>query len=459
MSAVEDREDKSLAEQMSQTQSVAWARPLSKSQVRVAMVLLFVTYVLNFLDRQIINILAEPIRSELGLSDWQLGLMTGSAFALFYALAGIPIARIAEVRSRPTIIACAVSLWSVFTMLCGMAGSFLQMLLFRFGVGVGEAGGVPPAHSLISDYVPRHERAAAMAFFHMGLPFGALCGLAMGGIVADQYGWRVAFIAAGLPGLAVAIAIALWLPEPRKLRGPADQNHSETGANSLAETFHYLLGKRTFRTFLAGATLISMVTYAHQAFTAPFFFRVHGAELAQWSAGLGLGPSGLLGIVLGLMVGFAGSFGLWLGGRLSDRGSARGGTIYCSVTAASLLLFTPIQILAFIVPGIASAFAGLSLAILLASAWIGPVQATIQSVAPANMRATASAILLLAINLIGLGLGPLLLGLLSDWLAGPGGFGPAQGLRWAMIVFTLPALLAAASFWAATPDIDKDIAG
>lgn len=432
---------------------------LAPPQLRGALALLFATYVLNFLDRQIINILAEPIRAELGLVDWQLGLMTGSAFALFYALAGLPIARLAEVHSRPAIIATAVGLWSAFTMLCGVAGSFVQLLLFRFGVGIGEAGGVPPAHSLISDYAPREKRAAALAFFHMGLPVGALCGLGIGGVVADLHGWRAAFIAAGLPGLAVAVGIALWLPEPRKRVADVTLGVTLAHGSGPMETFRTLLAKRTFRTFLVGATLISMVTYAHQAFTAAFFLRVHGPELQQWSGQMGLGPTGFLGVMLGLMVGIAGSFGLWLGGRLSDRGAAKGGAIYCRVAAVSLALFVPVQTFAFMVPGMAMAMVGFAFSILLASVWIGPVQATVQSVAPAHMRATASAILLLAINLVGLGLGPLLLGLLSDVLAGIGGLGSGQGLRWAMAAFTLHALLAAAAFWAAMPHIDHDIEG
>ncbi len=440
-------------------QTAAAPAPLTQMQIRGAVALLFASYVLNFLDRQIVNILAEPIRRELGLADWQLGLMSGSAFALFYAVAGIPIARQAELRSRPAIIGIAMTCWSAFTILCGLAGSFWQLLLFRFGVGVGEAGGVPPAHSLISDYVPRERRAAALAFFHMGLPIGALCGLALGGIVADLYGWRTAFLAAGVPGLVIAAAIFIWLPEPRNRAGAATSATSDSAASTLGETFRHLLAKRTFRLFLIGATLVSFVTYAHQAFIAPFLLRAHGAELGNLARELNLGPTGLLGVALGLMVGVAGAFGLWIGGQLADRGLRRSAAAYGRVTAFSLLAFVPVQILAFILPDIGSVFASLAVAILLSSMWIGPVQATIQSVAPPHMRATASAILLLSINLLGLGLGPVLLGLLSDWLSGPAGLARADGLRWALIVMTAPALLAAASFWLATRTIAQDIEG
>ena len=403
---------------------------LSGLKFKGAMLLLLMVYVLNFLDRQIVNILAEPIREELGLADWQLGMMTGTAFAVFYALAGIPIARYAEKGNRPLIIAIATACWSGFTILCGFANSFWQMLIFRFGVGIGEAGGVPPSHSLISDYAPREKRAGALAFFHMGLPLGALCGLALGGLVADAYGWRYAFLVAGLPGFVVAAAIFIGLPEPRKSAAKTSDGPPERPQSTLGETFRLLIGKRTFRQFLIGATFISAVTYAHQAFVAPFFFRVHGEQLSAIGDSVGLGPGGLLGVSLGLMTGVAGATGLWLGGKLADRGALKNAGAYGTVTAVSLSLFVPVQVFAFLLPDAAFALAAFAPSILLASMWIGPVQATIQSVAPPHMRATASAILLLAINLIGLGCGPLMLGLLSDAFATFGGMDPEKASDW-----------------------------
>lgn len=423
------------------------------------MLLLLMVYVLNFLDRQIVNILAEPIRKDLGLADWQLGMMTGTAFAIFYALAGIPIARLAEKGNRPLIIAIATACWSGFTMLCGFASSFWQMLIFRFGVGIGEAGGVPPSHSLISDYAPREKRAAALAFFHMGLPIGALCGLALGGLVADAYGWRHAFLAAGLPGLFVAVAVFFGLPEPRKFAKKANSAASERPQSTLGETFQLLLAKRTFRHFLIGATLVSTVTYAHQAFVAPFFFRVHGEQLSAIGESVGLGPGGLLGVSLGLMTGVAGAIGLWLGGKLADRGALKSSAAYGTVTAISLCLFVPVQLLAFLLPSASFALVAFAPSILLASMWIGPVQATIQSVAPPHMRATASAILLLAMNLIGLGCGPLMLGLLSDAFATFGGMDLGSSVRWSLIVFTFLAWPAALIFYRAARHIEPDIVG
>lgn len=432
-------------------------RPLSPAKFRIAMWILLGVYVLNFLDRQVINILVEPIKQELGLADWQLGMLTGFAFAVFYAVAGIPIARYAERGNRPYIIGAAITCWSAFTMLCGIAGSFIQLLLFRFGVGIGEAGGVPPAHSLISDYAPRAKRASALAFFHMGLPIGALMGLALGGLVADAYGWRTAFIVAGAPGIIVAILLFAVLPEPRKqLRVGSTRVQP---AVDFVGTFKFLLGKRTFIYVLLGATVISFVTYAHQTFIAAFFFRVHGQEMAEVAAGFGLGPGGFLGISLGLITGIAGSLGIWLGGKLADRGSHIDLGAYCTVPVFSLMLFVPVQVLTFMSSDVTLALLGFIPSIFLASMWIGPVQASIQSVAPPHMRATASAILLLAINLIGLGLGPVTLGLLSDFNSSVLAMGPAEGIRWALVIFTLPSLLAAAFFWFARNDVQRDFEG
>ncbi|MFO0020008.1 MAG: MFS transporter, partial [Alphaproteobacteria bacterium] len=188
--------------------------PFSAAYTRYAMLLLLAIYTINFLDRSIINILAEPIKNELKLADWQLGLMSGLAFALFYTVLGIPLAQLAERRNRPIIIGTSVAVWSGFTALSGATTNFVQLVLCRIGVGVGEAGCTPPAHSLIADYVPKEKRASALAFYSMGTPLGGLLGLVMGGLIADAYGWRVAFLVAGVPGLLFALLCFLTLREP-----------------------------------------------------------------------------------------------------------------------------------------------------------------------------------------------------------------------------------------------------
>lgn len=437
-------------------EGVALKPVVSPLQWRGTMVVLFLVYVLNFLDRQIINILAEQIKRDLQLSDWQLGLLTGFAFAVFYALAGIPIARYAERGNRKGIIGLAVALWSGFTVLCGLAGNYVQLLLCRFGVGVGEAGGVPPAHSLITEITPKENRASAMAFFHLGLPIGTLLGLAFGGLVADLFGWRTAFIFAGAPGIIVALLVFVVLPEPRKAMGGPKPALS---GDSLTTTLTYLIKKPTYVFGVAAATLAAFTTYAHQAFVPAFFFRVHGTELNELASGFGLQAGGFLGISLGLATGLAGAFGIWLGGKLADLGGKRDLKYYGLVPAIAMVIFVPIQISALLVSSTTVSLIIFAPSILLISMWIAPFQATVQSVAPGHMRATASAVGLLVMNLIGLGLGPLLLGVLSDVLAGQAGLGPAEGLRWALAIFTLVGMASAYMFFRAGSTVQRDLEG
>ena len=219
--------------------------PLSTGFRRYALWTLMIIYTLNFLDRQIVNILAEPIKKDLHLADWQLGMMTGLAFALFYTVLGIPIARKAEKSNRPMIIGTALAVWSGFTVLCGFAQNFWQLVLARIGVGVGEAGCTPPAHSLITDYVPKDKRASAIAFYSIGTPLGSLIGMAMGGLIADAYGWRIAFMVAGAPGIFFALLTFFTLPEPRK-KLTAVMAAKATATIPLREAMKVLISKKTF---------------------------------------------------------------------------------------------------------------------------------------------------------------------------------------------------------------------
>jgi predicted MFS family arabinose efflux permease len=428
---------------------------ISKGRWRGAITVLLVVYILNFLDRQIVNILAEPIKQELGLADWQLGLLTGFAFALFYALAGIPIARLAEKANRRNIIGIAVGVWSAFTMLCGVATSYIQMLFFRFGVGVGEAGLVPPAHSLITDITPKSKRASAMAIFHLGLPLGTLLGLAFGGVVADAFGWRTAFVLAGAPGILAAILVFVVLPEPRSKLQQLSQRAQQKSA--FGETLKCLLSKPAFVFSALAGTTIAFTSYSHQAFAPAYFFRVHGEELATLSAQFGLQPMSFLGLAFGLIVGVGGSCGLWLGGKLADSMAKTNRGNYCLVPAVALVIFFPVQVAAFLAPSLIWSLIAFIPANFLLSTWFAPMQATIQSVAPKTMRATASAITLLSINLIGLGLGPLLLGILSDSFAAILEIPSAEALTWALVVMTVFSLLASLFFFIARKHVNRNL--
>ena len=256
------------------------AMPYSASYTRYAMLLLMAIYTINFLDRSVINILAEPIKNELKLADWQLGMMSGLAFALFYTILGIPLAQLAERRNRPMIIGASVAVWSGFTALSGATTNFVQLVLCRIGVGIGEAGCTPPAHSLIADYVPKEKRASALAFYSMGTPLGGLLGLVMGGLIADAYGWRVAFLVAGVPGLFFAALCFLTLREPRKILAEHSAKITSSQA-TFRETLAYLMKKKTFWLIALGAAIKAFIGYGHAPFTASFFLRVHGDEVAR----------------------------------------------------------------------------------------------------------------------------------------------------------------------------------
>jgi len=440
------------------------AVPYSPTYTRYAMGLLLGIYIVNFLDRQVVNILAEPIKQDLGLADWQLGLMSGLAFAVFYTFLGIPIARMAERKNRPVIIGTCVAIWSGFTALCGSAQNFWQLILFRIGVGIGEAGCTPPAHSLIVDYVPKEKRASALAFYSMGTPLGGLVGLIMGGLVADAYGWRAAFLVAGVPGILFAILAIFTLKEPRKqLARHAAQTTAAMA--SFGETMKVLGTKPTFWFIAFAAAIKAFIGYGHAPFTASFFLRNHTEEIAgyanYWGGifGFKMGPIGFLGIALGLIAGIGGATGSWLGGYLADKYGKNDLRAYMIAPAVASLVTIPIYITAVSVDNAGLGILMLSLNALLGTIWYGPVYGTGQSIVAPQMRATTAAVLLFIINLIGLGLGPLAVGLLSDFFNNGLGMGSAQGVRWALIVSTLFGLIAFVCFWLARKTIREDHVG
>jgi MFS family permease len=430
--------------------------PVSTGYRRYALSLLLVIYTLNFLDRQVINILAEPIKRDLGLLDWQLGMMTGFAFAIFYTVLGIPIARHAEKSNRPMIIAISVAAWSGFTMLCGVTTNFLQLLLARIGVGVGEAGCTPPAHSLITDYVPKEMRASAIAFYSIGTPLGTLVGMAMGGVVADAYGWRTAFLVAGAPGVIVAVIAALTLVEPRKVQA-VDVAARKAAQIPLRAVMKVLKSKKTFWLVAFAAAIKAFVGYGHAPFTASFFFRNHTEEVARLAEGYGLQSAGFLGLALGLIGGTAGVIGAWLGGVIADRLGAKDIRAYVIVPAVASVLSIPVYILGVSVTSVWPAIFILIIPTVLGSLWYGPVYATAQSIVAPHMRATTAAVILFVINLIGLGLGPVAVGALSDFFALGMGMGEAQGVRWALIVSSCFGLVAAVLFFKAARTIREDM--
>jgi MFS family permease len=402
---------------------------------------LVVVYVFNFLDRQIVTILAEPIKNDLGLNDTQIGLMTGLAFALFYTVLGIPIARLADRANRVNIITAALVVWSGMTALCGAAQNFGQMLAARIGVGVGEAGCSPPAHSLIADYFPPDQRASALSIYALGIPIGSILGLLAGGWIAEFWGWRVAFFVVGIPGILLAIVVKMTLLEP--IRGMSDAVQAgQPEQPPLGFTLKILLGNKTLVHISMGGALTSFVGYGLGQWLPAYFIRWHGMGIAETAT------------YFGLVLGVASAIGTVLGGTLADKLAKRDIRMYTWLPAAGVLLAFPFYVAAILSGNPYVAIAILVVPSLLNSLWLGPSFGTIQNLAPTQMRALASAMLLFILNIIGLGFGPFLVGVLSDRLAGSFG---EESLRWAILIATFAYFWAGAHFILAGRTLRQDL--
>jgi len=378
-----------------------------------ALGLLVVVYVLNFVDRQILFILAEPIRLELGFSDVWIGALTGPAFAVLYTFVGIPVARWADVGVRRSIIALALLVWSGMTAVTAAAGSLTQLALARVGVGIGEAGCSPPAHSLISDLFPADKRATALGIYSLGIPIGGALGSLAGGWLGQAYGWRMAFLLVGLPGVVLALIVRLTLREPPRVaqHGPRE---------STRTVLRFILGRRSFVHMSLGAALHAFYGYGAGAFIPAFLMRVHAFELRELGTWLAL---------IGLTTGVLGTF---LGGAISDRLARGDVSWYMRLPAVASLLGIPFTLLFYLWP---DARMVLLLSIpgsLLGPVYLAPTFAMTQGLVKPHMRAVASSILLFIINLIGLGLGPLFVGFLSTVLNEDFGFG-VDSIRYALL--------------------------
>jgi MFS family permease len=432
---------------------------VSNNYRRYAMGLLLVIYTLNFVDRQILNILAEPIRKELHLEDWQLGMMTGLAFAVFYTVLGIPLARLSDRQddigiNRGRIISIALFVWSAFTALFGFTQTAWQMMWVRAGVGVGEAGCSPPAQALIADITPKEQRAKALAFYSLGVPVGSLLGMAIGGLIAQEYGWRMAFIVVGAPGMIVAVLSWFTLHDPRS--NAVSRADVADNAPTMTQVLRQLLNTQSFWWLAFGAALISLTGYAHQGFFGSFFLRTHGQELEVLAHSFGFkGALAFVGVALGLLLGVAGGIGVYLGGKYADQYAVKTKAAYGMVPAIATLLSVPLFMVSFVIPSAAAALLMLCLPSILKNVWFGPVYAATQGIVDVRSRATATAILLLVINAIGLALGPPALGALSTLLSRS--MGDAEGLKWAMVAITPINLLAAFCFWKACKPLEIEM--
>ena len=405
----------------------------------LVLAMLVLVYTFNFIDRQIVGILAVPIKADLGLTDTQLGLMGGLAFALFYTLLGIPIAMLADRSNRTTIMTVALVVWSAMTAVCGLAQNFLQLFLARLGVGVGEAGGVAPAYSIVADYFPPHQRARALAAYSFGVPIGSSLGILFGGVIASLIDWRTAFIAVGIAGIVLAPVFKLVVREP--LRGRFDAVGTLGKPASFRAVMRVLISKPSFWGLSFGASASSMMGYG-MFFWLPSFF-VRSYQLTLLEASLYYGAILLVG----------GMAGIWIGGSLADRLGADRRRMYAIIPAIAFLATIPFYVGAVTSPSLALSFALFLVPTALGLVWLGPVLSSIQHVVPPHMRATASAVFLFVNNLIGIGLGTVTLGALSDALSAQFG---ADSLRYAILVGTVFYLVAAALFLLSAKRLERD---
>jgi MFS transporter, Spinster family, sphingosine-1-phosphate transporter len=416
------------------------ARPQS---LRFVLWVLLIVYIFNFLDRQIVNILAEPISKDLGLSDTQIGLMTGLAFALFYTVLGIPIARYADNSrtNRVSIISVALAIWSVMTIACGVAQNFLQLLLARIGVGVGEAGCTPAAMSLISDLAPPEKRASAIAFYGLGIPIGGLLGMIIGGVLNDAYGWRTAFVFVGFPGILIAFLLPFVINEPRKARTEA-QIKAVPPQLTTREAFAELARSPAFVMIAIAASFTAFLSYGKTVWVTILFIRIHGLS------------AGETGLILGLVLGVAGMIGTFAGGWIADRYGKDNRQHVLTAPAIGMTIAAPILFCAYFSTSWVAAVALLFIPTAMNLLYYGPTYSCVQGLVKPEARALASAVMLFCQNLIGLGLGPLLFGLLSDALKPIAG---EESVRWVLYGAAWLGLVPAFFFWRASLRLNAEL--
>lgn len=405
---------------------------------RYTLLILVLVFTSSHIDRQILAILLEPIKRELLLSDTQLGFLSGVAFAIFYATLGIPMAMWADRSNRRNIISWALATWSGMTSLCGMAANFWQLALARIGVGIGEAGSSPPSHSIIADMYPPAERATAMGTFSLGINLGLL----VGGWINQWYGWRVAFYVVGVPGLVLALVVRHTLQDPPRGYAEGTQlTHEE--APGLWDVFRFMFSIPSLRHIIAGATLAAFVGYGVALWLPAFLIRSHGLK------------SGAIGTALAFLFGVMGGISTYIGGRLADRLAKRDVRWNVWVAGIALLIALPFTAAAYLTRDIRVASACALVPALMSGVYLGPSFAMNQGLVAVRMRSVASAIMLFILNIIGLGLGPQTVGLISDLLKERYG---TESLRYALLCLSFINVWTASHYFMASRTLGADLA-
>jgi len=375
---------------------------------------LFVVYIFNFVDRQILAILMQPIKEDLGVSDTMMGILTGPVFVITYMLAGLPLARWADRHSRVWLITGGLVVWSAMTVASGMARNFIQLAAARLGVGLGEASFTPAAHSLIADYFPPQRRATALAIFAAGASLGSIAGYLGGGYIGQYVGWHEAFLYVGFPGLIAAVIFRLTVRDP--VRGAYDAPRTETRDEPLREVLGYLMRRRSFVFIVASAMLHGFSSYGAGYWVPTFLIRVHHLSL-----------------------GVAGFGGQIIGGRISDLLGNRDPRWYMWTPAIASVVALPFLVAFLLLPDLYWAVGCYTLGGLAVNMWTGPTYAMAQGVAKPHMRSMAAAIVIFMLNLVGAGLGPLIVGILNDWLDPRFG---VEAVRYSLLIVIVPHTLA-----------------
>jgi len=384
----------------------------SGARAWIALSILLLAYIFNFMDRWVITILLQPIKEELLLADWQLGLLNGFAFSLLSSVAAIKLARMAEIHNRVRILTACIVFWSALTALCGLVTTFWQLIVARMGVGVGEAGGLPSSHSLLADYFPPERRALAHSIYGLGLPIGGMLGMMLGGILVDLAGWRSAFLVVGLPGLLVALLVWFGLREPP--RGRYDPPADKEDAPPLLYVAASLWRRPTTRHILIGLTLAVMIGNTGTSFLAPYMIRRF--DLSYSEVALLVGVANFLTAAIGMLA----------GGILTDRLGRRNIRWYMWIPVLGILIAIPFNVGAYMQDSALAMVAFLIPAGMVIPTYLAPSFATLHNLSQPRSRATVTAIAGICMGMIGAGLGPLLGGvtidLISEHLFGRAGF-------------------------------------
>lgn len=404
--------------------------------------LLLAIYTANYMDRMILGILLQPIKADLGATDTMMGLLTGLLFAVFYATLGMPIAWWADRGSRKTIITLALTVWSGMTVVCGLAANYWQLALARIFVGVGEAGGSPPSHSIIADLFEMNKRSTALAIFALGVPLGLLFGFPVAGRIYEAWGWRMAFMALGAPGLLLALLAFFTLREPP--RGLSEHvKQPETGeAPAFLEVWAFMWSQKSLRHLIAGTTLAALVGYAGVNWLPSFLQLSHGMTTMQ------------IGDSLALLIGIGGLIGTFGGGFFADHLGRKDVKWKSRVVGATILGIFPIGILVYVTDNTAIALGGILFTSIAGTVYLGPTFALVQTLVTIRMRALGASILLFILNLFGMSLGPTMTGVLSDL------YRPMVGdhsVRWALFTIGFFGLWAAFHFFRAARYLKADL--